>query len=133
MFFHRRPAHEETFSERLQRLRAAGFLVQSQTETQAVVRRDGCAAVVDQAPEGPRIVRAGLVVGGELAELVSLGYQSVWETPSGQREPARAAELARFHDFEQDLKYFLGLPSLFHESLGPQWRRHHYDRLAGRT
>ena len=134
MFFHRAQEREYTFSDRLSLLREAGFQVREQGETRAVVRRDGCAAVVEHTPgRGIRIGRAGLVVAGEIAELVCLGYQTVWETASGRQEPARASELHTLHEFEEDLRYRLGLPSLFNESLGPVSDRHQYDRLAGRS
>ena len=133
MLFLRKKPHRYTFSERLSMLREAHFTIQEQGEARAVVLRDDCAAVIEQTPGGGmRISRAGLVIGREIAALVSLGYQTVWETPGGERAPARASQLRTYHDFLQDLRWLLGIPSLYNESLGTVNARHQYDRLRGR-
>ena len=130
MFFLREKPHQYTFSERLSMLREAGFEVQEEGGAKAIAMRDGYAAVVEEHPRGDlKIGRAGLVLGQEIAELVHLGYQTIWRAPGGSEEPARAVELHTLHDFLEDLREKLDLPSLYNESLGTVNARHHYDRL----
>jgi hypothetical protein len=133
MFFHREKQPEITFADRLERLKRAGFRVRELQPGKVLVLRDGCAAVVENQPAGkPRIVKAGYVVGGELGELVDLGYQKVWQTPGGAREPALAFQLKALHAALEDLREHLGLVSFYNESLGTVNDAHLYDRLAGR-
>ncbi len=132
MFFRRQKPKEYPFAERLEALKAGGFQVQAAGGRQ-VALRDGCAAVVEETEGGKaRIRRAGYVIGQEIGELVDLGYQKVWETASGHREPARAEELHTLHRFLEDLREGLGLVSLYNQSLGTVNDSHRYDRLAGR-
>ncbi|HXG34333.1 MAG TPA: hypothetical protein VNJ11_13280 [Bryobacteraceae bacterium] len=134
MFFRRETPKPPTFAERLESLRGAGFTVEALAPGRARVRRGECAAIVEDAPgSSPRIERAGLMLGDEIALLVDGGYQKFFLTPQGRRKPALAAELKSLHDFEEDLREALGLPSLYHESLGTRFDLHLYDRLKGRN
>lgn len=134
MFFRRETPKPPTFAERLESLRGAGFTVDALAPGRARVRRGGFAAIIEDAPgSSPRIERAGLMLGDEIALLVDGGYQKFFLTPQGRRKPALAAELKALHDFEEDLREALGLPSLYHESLGTRFDLHLYDRLKGRN
>jgi hypothetical protein len=133
MFFRRRKPVSPTFADRLRQLEAAGFTVERASDGKAAVLRGGFAGLVEEAPgAGARVVRAGLVIGREAADLVDLGYQKIWRTPRGVREPATAPELAALHRFLEDLRESLGLVSLYNESLGTVNGRHDYDRVKGR-
>ncbi|MCP5118418.1 MAG: hypothetical protein GY953_47005 [bacterium] len=132
MFFRREKPHRYTFAERLDQLREARFTIQQEGESKAIAVRDCCAAVIEAAAEGSRIGPIGRVIGNELAELVELGYQKVWQTPAGHREPAQATHLQTLHAFTEDLRGLLGLTSLYNESLGTVNASHHYDRVADR-
>jgi len=133
MFFRREQQRQYTFSQRLSELREAGFRIQEAGEGRAVALRNGFAAVVLATGEtSQRIERAGLVLGERIAELTSLGYQTVWAAPDSSGKPATAEQLQAFHDFLEDLREHLGLPSYYNESLGTTDAEHHYDRLAGR-
>ena len=55
-----------------------------------------------------------------------------WRTPSGKRVPALATQLKALHNFEEDLKEGLGLPSLYNQSLGTTSDLHLYDRVEHR-
>ena len=64
-------------------------------------------------------------------ELEDRGYQKFWYHQS-KRFPARLKELKALHQFEQEVRYILGLKSLYHESLGSTSARTVYDRVEGR-
>lgn len=133
MFFRREQQQEYTFSQRLSELREAGFRIQEAGERRVVVLRDGFAAVVFADGEtSVRMERTGLVTGGRITELASLGYQTFWEAPDGTEKPATAERLHAFHTFLEDLRAHLGRPSYYNEALGTTHAEHHYDRLAGR-
>jgi hypothetical protein len=128
MLFRRHQVKAQTFEERLEALRAAGFDTAPEPDGRVRVSRDGCAARIDS---GPRIERAGWLVGGEIAALIDGGYQKFWRTSSGS-VPARAEQLKALHEFEEDLREGLGLESYYNTSLGTINDLHNYDRLAGR-
>ena len=64
-------------------------------------------------------------------ELEDHGYQKFWYR-DGKRFPAHLAELKALHEFEMEIRYLLGLKSLYHESLGSTSARTVYDRVDGR-
>lgn len=133
MFFRREKPRVYTFAEQLERLRQAGFQVSETGTSTARVVRNGCAADIRQQADGQmKIEDVGVLVGGELAALIELGYQKIWRTPSGVQAPALAHHLQAMHEFTEDLRETLGLPSLYNESLGTVNDAHLYDRLAGR-
>jgi hypothetical protein len=133
MFFRRRTPNRVSFEQRLERLRGSGFEIETMGEGRVKVRKNCCAAVVQHAPDTPpRVDRAGVMIGAEIAELVDGGFQKFLETPGGVRQPALASGLRALHDFQEDLREGLALKSLYHESLGTVCDRHDYDRLTGR-
>ena len=134
MFFRRRSVKEPTFESRIEALRQSGFVTEAQAASSFVVRRKDCAAVVEPTPEGlPAVTRIGVLLDGQIAELVDGGYQKFFETGSGSRRPALASQLAALHAFQEDLREALGLESLYNQSLGTVFDRHAYDRLQGRS
>lgn len=133
MFFSRPKPLHLTFAERLEALKKAGFSVAPQQDSQVKVVRNGCAAIVEDAPHAPpKIGRAGLLMGGEIGYLIDGGYQKFWKTASGRCAPALASQLSDLHSFEEDLREGLGLESWFNESLGTTFDLHQYDRLQDR-
>lgn len=133
MFFRRPTAKVPSFSERIDSLREAGFTVQSLTAGHVRVTKHGVGAVLaDAGMNQPLIERAGVMVGEEIAVLLSGGYQMFIETPSGKRLPATATQLKALHEFEEDVKEALGLTSLYNQSLGTTSRKHMYDRVTSR-
>jgi hypothetical protein len=132
MFFRRESPKAISFAERVEALRQAGFVV-APAGGGVQVSRGGCAVVVREVNGAPRIAqRAGILAGGEIANLVDGGFQKFFRTPSGKSKPALAADLRALHDFEEDLKEALGLESLYNESLGTVSTFYQYDRLQGR-
>jgi hypothetical protein len=132
MFFRNQKPHEWTFEERLGNLKQLDFELQRQGAG-ALVTRDGCGAIVQDLGSGKvQVGKAGLLVGGEIANLVSRGYQMFLRTPSGKELPALADQLKKLHAFDEDLREGLGLTSLYNLSLGTTSDDHLYDRVEDR-
>jgi len=73
------------------------------------------------------------VVHGINCELEDRGYQKFWYSKSdGKRFPICKVDLEVLHRFDEEVRYILGLKSLYNESLGTTNARTVYDRLTGR-
>jgi hypothetical protein len=128
MFFRNQKPHQWTFDERIGNLKQFHVDVQRQGAG-ALVTRDGCGAMVEDLGNGQvKVGKAGVLVGAEIANLVSRGYQMFLRTPSGKEIPALANHLKTLHAFEEDLREGLGLTSLYNLSLGTTSDDHLYDR-----
>jgi hypothetical protein len=133
MFFRRAAAIVPTFSSQLEGLRNAGFTVEPLPGGETKVTRDGIAAVLSPTSnEGFSPLRPGVTVGDEIAVLLDGGYQKFFQTPSGKRLPAQAAQLRAIHDFTEDLTVALGLSTHYNEALGTVSTLYQYDRVADR-
>lgn len=133
MFFRRVTPREPGFKERLDSLKNLGFTVNFLNAAHARVSRDGIGAIIeDRSEQRPHVNRAGFIIGDEIGLLVNAGYQMFWRTPSGRQAPAQASQLKSLHNFEEDLKEGLGLPSLYNQSLGTTSDLHLYDRVEHR-
>jgi hypothetical protein len=132
MFFRNQKPHQWTFEERLGNLKQFHFEVKNQGAG-ALVSRDGCGAMIEDLREGQvKVGKAGVLVGAEIANLVSRGYQMFLRTPSGKEIPALADQLKKLHAFDEDLREGLGLTSLYNLSLGTTSDDHLYDRVEDR-
>ncbi len=133
MFFRRARVKVPTFTERIELLRQAGFATSNLPDGRVKIAKHGVAAVIGDAGKNQsEIEKAGIVVGNEIAILLSGGYQMFLETPSGKRLPATATELKALHEFEEDVKEVLGVTSLYNTSLGTTSAKHMYDRVTER-
>jgi hypothetical protein len=133
MFFRREKSKTPSLQERITALQQAGFTSDAQPDGRVRIEKHGVAALIgDEAKNQSFIERTGVVVGKEIATLLSGGYQMFLETPSGRRLPATAKQLKALHEFEEDVKEALGIESLYNTSLGTVSRRHMYDRVKGR-
>jgi hypothetical protein len=133
MFFRNQAPHVDTFEEHLGKLKQAGFDVQREGPGRAKVLRGGNGAIVEDASGGKvKLGKAGVMVGGEIALLISGGYQMFLRTPSGKEVPALAPQLKALHGFDEDLREALGLTSLYNVSLGTTADEHLYDRVEDR-
>jgi hypothetical protein len=133
MFFRRVTPKVQTFAERVDLLKQAGFVTQSQLGGRVKVSKHGISAIVgDEGDNHWTIEKAGPVIGGEMATLLNMGYQMFLETPEGKRYPATAEQLKSLHAFEVDVKATLGLTDLYNTSLGTTSRKHMYDRVTKR-
>ncbi len=133
MFFRRQAPHQWTFDERIQNLKNFKFEAKKESADRARVTRDGCGAMVEQAPGGKiAIGKAGVLIGDEIGMLVSRGYQMFLRTPAGREIPALAPHLKKLHAFDEDLREGLGLTSLYNLALGTTSDEHLYDRVKDR-
>ncbi|MGA2985964.1 MAG: hypothetical protein ABSG32_19335 [Terriglobia bacterium] len=112
----------------------AGFAVTEVQTGRIEVKKSGCVAYLEK--RGASWIYAGppyLVVHGINCELEDRGYQKFWYSqPDGKRFPIRKVDLEILHRFDEEVRYILGLTSLYNESLGSTNARTVYDRLAGR-
>jgi hypothetical protein len=133
MFFRREKPKQLTFEDRIANLKQFGFESVRLPDGRVKVTRDGCGAVVEDAGGGKvKIGKAGVLIGDEIAMLVSAGYQMFLRTPSGREAPALATHLKTLHAFDEDLREALGLTSLYNLSLGTTSDEHLYDRIVDR-
>ena len=112
----------------------AGFSISSAQPGKIEVKKNGCAAYLER--KGDTWTYPGppyFVVHGINCELEDQGYQKFWYSkPEGKRFPIRKVELEIFHRFDEEVRYILGVTSLYNESLGSTNARTVYDRLTGR-
>jgi hypothetical protein len=133
MFFRREVVTLPTFSERINLLKKAGFTVETTADGRARIMKHGVAAVIGDEGKGHAMIeKSGVLMNGELATLLSGGYQMFLATPSGKRYPAQAEQLKALHEFEMDVKEALELTDLYNTSLGTTSRNHMYDRVTNR-
>lgn len=133
MFFRRERPKVLTFPNRIDLLKKAGFAAETVGDGRVKISKHGVAALVGDEGKGQsQIDRAGILINGEIATLLSLGYQMMLETPSGKRFAAQAEQLRALHQFEDDVKEALGLTNLYNTSLGTTTPKHLYDRVSKR-
>lgn len=125
----------KTFDDALAYLRSHMFDVQqvAGVANRVQVRKLGCGAVIDRAPGGGTVyvTRPGILVGGEIADLVDRGYQKFVHT-SRVELPATADHLRSLHLFSEELHEAAGTITLYNEALGTVSDVYLYDRLKGR-
>lgn len=133
MFFRNTKPTQWTFDDRLASLTQAGFTVSRESGGASKVTRGGFGATLEDKGSGQvAIGKAGVLVGSEIAILLSGGYQMFLRTPSGKELPALATHLHGLHAFDEDLREALGLTSLYNLSLGTTSEAHMYDRVVDR-
>ena len=133
MFFRREKPKVLTLADRVANLKQFGITSQSESGGKVRVSRGNVAAILeDRGTEPPHIAACGVVVGSEIAEPWSGGYQMFLATPSGKKMPARAEHLHALHDFGEDLREGLGIESYYNEGLGSTSAHHMYDRVEER-
>ena len=125
-----------SFDDVVAGLRQHGFdvtAVQS-VANRVVVKKNGCGATLQWAADGDvQIVGKPMaIVGGEMATLEDRGYQKFLVTDK-LTVAATAEHLRSLHDFSEQLKEVIGVPSFYNESLGTTSDRYMYDRLKGRV
>jgi hypothetical protein len=126
-----------TFDQILEILRAHSFEVAPSATVPGgvLVSKYGVGAVLAPAKEkgAPPVlaVHPGVLVRGEVAELLDRGYQKFIKT-SQLELPATAKQLHAIHQFSEELKQLTGGTSLYNESLGTTSDVYEYDRLQGR-
>ena len=71
------------------------------------------------------------MIGSEISKLINRGYQQFMKTTKTE-VPATADHLKALHEFSEEMKEALALPSLYNESLGTVSDSYHYDRIKDR-
>lgn len=133
MFFRRERAKTQTFDQRMEGLRQAGFTTAPAAAGAVLVSRGDFAVELKDVDGVVRATgRAGLLLCGELAQLVDGGFQKFFRTATGKQKPALADELKGLHNFEEDLKEGLGQESYYNDSLGTVSTYYLYDRVQDR-
>ncbi len=133
MFFRRERPKVPSFAERVNLLKQAGFGTETLPDGRVKIAKNGIGAIIgDEGKNQPEIEKAGVLVGSDVATLLSAGYQMFLETRSGKRIPATAEQLKALHEFEDDVKAALDLVNLYNTSLGTTTPQHMYDRVYKR-
>ena len=132
MFFRRERPKNPSFAERIENLRKNGLTVTSVGGGVTRATRDICAVDLPDERGAVEVGRAGILMGNEIGVLVDGGYQKFFRTPSGKNKPALADELKALHDFEYDVKEYLGQETLYNEALGTVSTFYLYDRVKDR-
>lgn len=128
---------QPTYEDALSWLRDHGFDLTEAPGTQGRVflRKYNCSAAIQKDGkdgDGVKIFAyPGYLIGGEISKLVNKGYQQVLKT-SKTEVAATADHLKALHQFSEELKEALALPSLYNESLGTVSESYHYDRIKDR-
>jgi len=117
------------------RFEEAGFTTREPGQDAAAleVEKNHCCRRIERDREGAWVPSGPpcFIVRGLDCELEDQGYQKFWHH-QGKRFPIRKAELENLHRFDEEVRYILGMKSLYNESLGSTCARTVYDRLAGR-
>ncbi len=125
----------KTWEEALAWLREHGFdlLEAPGTQSRVFLKKLGVSCAIEKSGvDGVKIfAHPGFLVSGEIAKLINKGYQQFFKT-SKSEIPATADALKSLHQFSEELKEALGLPSLYNESLGTTSTSYQYDRVVDR-
>lgn len=126
---------QKTFEDALSWLRDHGFDVTEApgTSGRVFLRKYNVSAAIQKADkDGVKIFAyPGYLIGSEISKLVNKGYQQFLKT-SKNEVPATADHLKALHQFSEELKEALGIPSLYNESLGTVSEAYQYDRIVDR-
>jgi hypothetical protein len=126
---------QRTYEDALSWLRDHGFDLTEAPGTQGRVflRKFNCSAAIQKdGDDGVKIFAyPGYLISGEISKLVNKGYQQVLKTSKAE-VAATADHLKALHQFSEELKEALALPSLYNESLGTVSESYHYDRVKDR-
>ena len=126
---------QRTFEDAVNWLRDHGFdLIEAPgTQGRVFLKKYNCSAAIQKAEDdGVKIFAyPGYLVGGEISKLINRGYQQFLKTAKTE-VPATADHLKALHQFAEEMKEALGLPSLYNESLGTVSESYQYDRIKDR-
>jgi len=126
---------ERTYEDAVAWLRDHGFdLIEAPgTEGRVFLKKYNCSAAIQKNGDGGVKIFAypGYLIGSEISKLVNRGYQQFLKTAKTE-VPATADHLKALHQFAEELKEALALPSLYNESLGTVSESYHYDRIKDR-
>ena len=103
------------------------------TQGRVFLKKYNVSAAVQKNEDGTAKIFAypGYLIGTEIAKLVNRGYQQFLKTTKTEIA-ATADHLKALHQFTDEFKEALGLPSLYNESLGTVSEAYQYDRVKDR-
>jgi len=126
---------QRTYDDAVGWLRDHGFdLIEAPgTEGRVFLKKYNVSAAIQKnGGDGVKIFAyPGYLIGGEISKLINRGYQQFLKTAKTE-VPATADHLKALHQFAEELKEALALPSLYNESLGTVSESYHYDRIKDR-
>jgi hypothetical protein len=126
---------ERTYEDAVSWLRDHGFdLIEAPgTQNRVFVKKYNVSAAIQKNGDDHVKIFAypGYLIGGEISKLVNKGYQQFLKTAKTE-VAATADHLKALHQFTEEFKEALGLPSLYNESLGTVSESYHYDRIEDR-
>jgi hypothetical protein len=103
------------------------------TQGRVFLKKYNVSAAIQKNEDGTTKIFAypGYLVGTEIAKLINRGYQQFLKTTKTE-VAATADHLKALHQFTDEFKEALGLPSLYNESLGTVSEAYQYDRIKDR-
>jgi hypothetical protein len=126
---------ERTYEDAVAWLREHGFdLIEAPgTQSRVFLKKYNCSAAIQKTEDGGVKIFAypGYLIGSEISKLVNRGYQQFLKTAKTE-VPATADHLKALHEFAEEMKVALALPSLYNESLGTVSESYQYDRIKDR-
>jgi hypothetical protein len=124
-----------TYEDAVNWLRDHGFdLIEAPgAQTRVFLKKYNCSAAIQRTDDGGAKIFAypGCLIGREISKLVNRGYQQFMKTTKTE-VAATADHLKALHDFSEEMKESLALPSLYNESLGTVSDSYQYDRIKDR-
>jgi hypothetical protein len=126
---------QRTYEDAVAWLREHGFdLIEAPgTQARVFLKKYNVSAAIQKTDDGGVKIFAypGYLVGGEISKLINRGYQQFLMTTKTE-VPATADHLKALHQFAEEMKEALALPSLYNESLGTVSESYQYDRIKDR-
>ena len=118
----------------LDALPAKGFRV-SATGGVMRVEKYGCGSEFRRTPGGrfQMTILPTVVYQGQFTRLWDAGYQKFLITDDRRKVPALADMLINLRQFNEELRYALGVPTYYNEALGSTCQVSTYDRVLGRS
>jgi hypothetical protein len=126
---------QRTYEDAVAWLRDHGFdLIEAPgTQARVFLRKYNVSSAIQKSEDGGVKIFAypGYLVGSEISKLINRGYQQFLKTAKTEI-PATADHLKALHQFAEEMKEALCLPSLYNESLGTTSESYQYDRIKDR-
>ena len=99
------------------------------------VEKYGCGSEFRRTPEGlyHMTILPAIVLQGQFTRLWDAGYQKFLITDDRRKIPALAGQLRNLRQFNEELRYGIGVPTYYNEALGSTCQVSTYDRVLGRA
>jgi hypothetical protein len=99
------------------------------------VEKYGCGSEFRRTPDGryQMTILPSILIQGQFTRLWDAGYQKFLITDDRRKLPALAGQLGNLRQFNEELRYGIGVPTYYNEALGSTCQVSTYDRVLGRT